>query len=94
MTKHKSSGAERQRVYMARVKENATRYAAAKAKDRQRWKRRQTEVTHVTKSDEAVRQQREMWRERKQRSRERKKVRVAEVQVVDINSPKDTHNIK
>ena len=89
MTEHKSSGAERQRIYIARLKENTTRYAAAKAKDRQRWKRRQTEDT---KSDEAVRQQRKMCRERKQRSRERKRAREAEVRAVDIHSSTNAQN--
>ena len=39
MAKSKSSGAERQRLYIARVKEDATKYAVFKANDRERWKR-------------------------------------------------------
>ena len=89
MGKPKSSGSERRRLYMTRVKADATRYDDFKAKDKERWRRKQTETAQ---SDRAVRKQRKLNREKKRRSRERKKAQEAELQPLKANAQDDAMN--
>ena len=83
MPNPKSPGAERQRLYIARVKGDASRHEECKAKEKEHWKRRQLVVAE---SDRATRHQRKLGREKQQRFREKKKTREAELRALEINT--------
>ena len=80
-----STGRDRQRQYMERLRQNAEKYEEFKTKERLRY--HANAAKKKTPSDREVRNQRKRWRVRQKKSRKKKQESLENIRRIELDTP-------